>query len=59
MTENIQDVISTKLAVAIANPIFPSLDSQLRAGRHISIDLLDEHAFLMDFQAELEQFYNR
>ena len=59
MTENIQDVISTKLAIAIANPIFPSLDSQLRAGRHISIESLDEHAFLMDFQAELEQFYQR
>lgn len=59
MTENIQDVISTKLAMAIANPIFPSLDSQLRAGRHISIESLDEHAFLMDFQAELEQFYQR
>ncbi|EIG25914.1 hypothetical protein HMPREF1054_0043 [Haemophilus paraphrohaemolyticus HK411] len=25
MTENIQDVISTKLAVAIANPIFQAL----------------------------------
>lgn len=59
MTENIQDAISTKLAIAIANPIFPGLDSQLRSGRHISIESLDEHAFLMDFQAELEQFYLR
>ena len=59
MTESIQDFISTKLAQAIANPIFPSLDSQLRAGRHISLEHLDEHAFLMDFQAELEQFYRR
>ncbi|MDG6882411.1 Chromosome partition protein mukE [Phocoenobacter uteri] len=59
MTQNIEDVISTKLAIAIANPIFPELDSQLRAGRHISIDLLDQHAFLMDYQAELEQFYRR
>lgn len=54
-----QEVISPKLAVAIANPIFPALDSQLRSGRHISIESLDEHAFLMDFQAELEQFYRR
>ncbi|MCK3656324.1 chromosome partitioning protein MukE [Pasteurellaceae bacterium Macca] len=58
MTEN-QDLIPMKLAVAIANPIFPHLDSQLRAGRHISLESLDEHAFLMDFQAELEQFYRR
>lgn len=59
MSENIQDLIPVKLAEAIANPIFPSLDSQLRAGRHISIDMLDEHAFLMDFQSELELFYRR
>lgn len=59
MTENIQDVISPKLALAIANPIFPQLDSQLRAGRHISLETLDEHAFLMDYQSELEQFYRR
>lgn len=54
-----QDLIPTKLAQAIANPIFPALDSQLRAGRHISLEALDEHAFLMDFQAELELFYRR
>lgn len=28
-----------------------------RAGRHIGIDELDNHAFLMDFQDELEEFY--
>lgn len=54
-----QDLISTKLAQAIANPIFPQLDSALRAGRHVSLESLDEHAFLMDFQTELEQFYRR
>lgn len=59
MTEQPQDVISPKLSQAIANPIFPALDSQLRSGRHISLDQLDEHAFLMDFQAELESFYRR
>lgn len=58
MTET-TDLISTKLAQAIANPIFPALDSQLRAGRHIALEALDEHAFLMDYQAELEQFYRR
>lgn len=54
-----QENLPTKLAAAIANPIFPALDSQLRAGRHISLESLDEHAFLMDFQNELEQFYRR
>lgn len=53
------ETLPTKLAAAIANPIFPALDSQLRAGRHISLESLDEHAFLMDFQNELEQFYRR
>lgn len=59
MTDNTQDIISQKLAVAIANPIFPELDSQLRAGRHINTEQLDQHAFLMDFQQELEGFYRR
>ncbi|MGX2969616.1 chromosome partition protein MukE [Ursidibacter sp. B-7004-1] len=54
-----QELIPTKLAQAIANPIFPALDSQLRSGRHISLEALDEHAFLMDYQAELELFYRR
>ncbi len=53
------DVMPAKLATAIANPLFPLVDSQLRAGKHISIDELDNHAFLMDFQYELEAFYRR
>lgn len=59
MSENTQTPISPKLAQAIANSIFPSLDSQLRTGRHIAIEHLDEHAFLMDYQSELELFYRR
>lgn len=59
MTDNLQDVISPKLAVAIANPIFPEVDSLLRSGRHISTEHLDNHAFLMDFQNELDGFYRR
>ncbi|KMK52147.1 condesin subunit E [[Actinobacillus] muris] len=54
-----QALMPQKLAAAIANPIFPQLDSQLRSGRHIGLEALDEHAFLMDFQAELELFYRR
>ncbi len=56
---SIDKYMPVKLAQAIANPIFPELDSTLRSGRHIGIDELDYHAFLMDFQLELEQFYQR
>ena len=56
---NIEQFMPVKLAQALANPIFPELDSQLRSGRHISVDDLDNHAFLMDFQEVLEQFYAR
>lgn len=56
---NIEEVMPKKLANAIANPLFPVVDSLLRAGRHISLDSLDNHAFLMDFQSELDLFYRR
>lgn len=56
---SIDKYMPVKLAQAIANPLFPELDSLLRSGRHIGIDELDNHAFLMDFQLELEQFYLR
>lgn len=55
----VEESIPLKLAQAIANPIFPTLDSALRSGRHINIDELDNHEFLMHFQPELEQFYHR
>lgn len=56
---NIENIMPAKLAQAVFNPLFPALDSQLRAGRHIGVDDLDNHAFLMDFQEELELFYAR
>lgn len=56
---NIEHVMPVKLAQALANPLFPALDSQLRAGRHIGLDELDNHAFLMDFQEYTEEFYAR
>ncbi|NJC99132.1 chromosome partition protein MukE [Candidatus Erwinia dacicola] len=56
---NIEQVMPVKLAQALTNPIFPALDSQLRAGRHIGIDELDQHVFLMDYQEFLEEFYAR
>lgn len=54
-----EQFMPAKLAQALANSLFPELDSQLRAGRHIGIDSLDSHAFLMDFQDELSDFYAR
>ena len=56
---NIEQVMPVKLAQALANPLFPALDSALRAGRHIGLDELDNHVFLMDFQEYLEEFYAR
>ncbi|MGL9722385.1 chromosome partition protein MukE [Sodalis sp. (in: enterobacteria)] len=56
---SIEESLPVKLAKALSNPLFPALDSQLRSGRHISIEELDNHAFLMDFQEELEGFYRR
>lgn len=46
---NIEQVMPVKLAQALANPLFPALDSALRSGRHIGLDELDNHAFLFDF----------
>ena len=48
-----------QLIKALSNPLFPALDSMLRAGRHISSDDMDNHAFLMDFDIELATFYQR
>lgn len=48
-----------RLAEAITNSLFPSLDSSLRSGRHISSDEMDNHAFLTDYQDELSHFYQR
>ncbi|CDG87670.1 MULTISPECIES: chromosome partition protein MukE [Xenorhabdus] len=56
---HIEQFMPVKLAQALSNTLFPELDSQLRSGRHIGMDDLDNHAFLMDFQEELETFYAR
>ncbi|KML67541.1 chromosome partition protein MukE [Pectobacterium peruviense] len=56
---NIEQFMPVKLATALSNSLFPALDSQLRAGRHIGIEELENHVFLMDFQEVLEEFYSR
>lgn len=58
MTTN-EPALSTKMAQALSNSLFPALDSSLRSGKHISMDDLDNHSFLNAFQHELEQFYFR
>ncbi len=56
---NIEELMPVELAKAIANPLFPLLDSQLRAGRHIASEDLDNHAFLIEFELPLQIFYQR
>ncbi|MFB9133764.1 chromosome partition protein MukE [Vibrio olivae] len=56
---DINEYMPEKLAKAISNPLFPALDSLLRAGRHISSEDLDNHALLCDFEPELAAFYQR
>jgi chromosome partition protein MukE len=59
LSTDINEYMPEKLAKAISNPLFPALDSQLRAGRHISSEDLDNHAFVSDFEQELASFYQR
>ncbi len=57
---NIGQVMPVKLARALSsNPVISGAGRRLRAGRHIGLDELDNHAFLMDFQDYLEEFYAR
>lgn len=48
-----------KLMMAIANPLFPRMDTQLRQGRHISAEDLELHSFIYEFYDELELYYRR
>ena len=51
--------LALRMAQAIANPLFPKLDTWLRSGRHICADDLDNHSFLLEYHDELERFYSR
>ena len=51
--------LALRMAQAIANPLFPKLDTWLRSGRHISADDLDNPSFLLEYHDELERFYSR
>lgn len=56
---DINEYMPENLAKAIANPLFPALDSLLRAGRHISSEDMDNHTFLADYEPDLALFYQR
>ncbi|MFP2767931.1 chromosome partition protein MukE [Oceanisphaera sp. KMM 10153] len=59
LSTNTDLALDPRLAQAIANPLFPALDNQLRAGRHISADELEQHSLLQEYYPELEAFYQR
>lgn len=56
---NIEEIMPEELVKAIVSPLFPGLDSVLRAGRHIASEDLDNHAYLMEFETALNLFYQR
>ncbi|OXS15098.1 chromosome partitioning protein MukE [Zobellella denitrificans] len=56
---NTELALDSRLAQAIANPLFPALDNQLRAGRHVTADELEQHSLLQEYFTELEAFYQR
>lgn len=56
---NTELALDPRLAQAIANPLFPALDNQLRAGRHVTADELEQHSLLQEYFTELEAFYQR
>lgn len=59
LSTNTDLALDPRLVQAIANPLFPALDNQLRAGRHISADELEQHSLLQEYYPELEAFYQR
>lgn len=59
LSTNTELALHPRLAQAIANPLFPVLDNQLRTGRHISADELEAHSLLQEYYPELEAFYQR
>lgn len=59
LNDSSEQYISQDLARAVANPLFPQIDSQLRSGRHISNDDFQAHSYLADAYDALEHFYRR
>ncbi|WMC12092.1 chromosome partition protein MukE [Oceanimonas pelagia] len=59
LSTNTEQALDSRLVQAIANPLFPALDNQLRAGRHITADELEQHSLLQEYYPELDAFYQR
>jgi chromosome partition protein MukE len=47
------------IGTVVSDEVFPEVDLALRRGRHIDGDDTAQYTFLVEFQAELEQFYRR
>lgn len=54
MSESLRDI-----GVVVSDDAFPELDLALRRGRHVDRDDAEWYGFLVEYQAELEQFYRR
>lgn len=52
-------LLPKKMIQALSNTLFPAIDSQLRSGRHLGQDDFEAYSFLMAYQNELNQFYER
>ncbi|MCC4264197.1 chromosome partition protein MukE [Oceanimonas baumannii] len=59
LSTNTEQALDPRLVQAIANPLFPALDNQLRSGRHITADELEQHSLLQEYYPELDAFYQR
>src|SRR5690606_22774172 len=59
LSTNTEQALDPRLVLAIANPLFPALDNQLRSGRHITADELEQHSLLQEYYPELDAFYQR
>lgn len=59
LSTNTDQALDSRLVQAIANPLFPALDNQLRSGRHITADELEQHSLLQEYYPELDAFYQR
>ncbi len=59
LSTNTDQALDPRLVQAIANPLFPTLDNQLRSGRHITADELEQHSLLQEYYPELDAFYQR
>ncbi|RIY32824.1 chromosome partitioning protein MukE [Psittacicella hinzii] len=51
--------LSNKLIEALSSSLFPEIDTQLRAGKHICSEDMERHGFIHTYFTELDNFYRR